>query len=331
MNLKLKKQVFVTRKLPEEGLKIIKDHFNAKIWPSEQPPTKEEIIQNGEQCDGLVTLLSDPIDRDVIDHLPKLKVIAQYAVGYDNIDVKYATENGIIVTNTPGVLTETTADLTWALIMATARRVTEADRYVRDGKWKVAWGPELLLGTDIYGATLGIIGMGRIGSSVAKRAAGFDMKILFYNRSVNEFTKEVEKITNAQSVDLDTLLKNSDIITLHVPLNEKTHHMIGKREVSLMKQGAILINTSRGPVVDENALHESLASGHLGGAGLDVFDEEPTKSTNPLLRYPNVVVAPHIGSASTKTRATMAKMCAENLITGLASKTPPNIVKPEVL
>lgn len=327
----MKAHIFVTRKIPHEGLHLIKDKFETTVWAHEQPPSKEEIMRHGKDCQGLITLLSDPIDSEVIDHLPKLKVIAQYAVGYDNIDIRHATKKRIMVTNTPGVLTETTADLTWALIMATARRIVEADRYVREGKWKVAWGPELLLGKDIYGATLGIVGVGRIGSSVAKRASGFNMKILYFNRSVNEYTSEIQNTVGAQSVDFEVLLRESDIITLHVPLNNETRHMIGRRELAMMKQGAILVNTSRGAVIDERALDEALTSGHLGGAGLDVFNEEPSNIKNPLLNHPNIVVTPHIGSASIQTRATMARMCAENLIAALTGKKPPNIVNPEVL
>ena len=328
---KLKKRVFVTRRIPIDGLKIINQEFDASVWPDEFPPSKEEIVRNAKDCEGLVTLLSDPIGADVIEQLPNLRVITQYAVGYDNIDLKYATKKGIIVTNTPGVLTETTADLTWALIMATSRRILEADRYVREGNWKVAWGPELLLGSDIYGATLGIIGMGRIGRAVARRAFGFNMKILYTSRSIKERDTKVAEQLGAQRVDLQTLLRTSDIVTLHVPLSSDTTHLIGKTELTMMKSGSILINTSRGPVVDEDALYQALVTKHLGGAGLDVFTEEPIRMDSPLLQLANVVITPHIGSASTCTRSTMAKMCAENLRVALAGSRPPNIVNPEVL
>lgn len=290
------------------------------------PPSKEEIIQHAESCEGLVTLLSDTITSEVIESLPRLRVIAQYAVGYDNIDVAAATARGVIVTNTPGVLTETTADLTWSLIMAVSRRIVEADKYVRDGRWRVAWGPELLLGEDVYGATLGIIGLGRIGQAVARRAKGFDMRVLYHSRN----RVDCEKDLGAELVALDTLLSESDIVTLHVPLTQETHHLIGTRELSLMKRGAYLINTSRGAVLDEGALYDALRSGHLGGAGLDVFAHEPTPHNNPILELGNVVVAPHIGSASTRTRTVMAEMCATNLIAALSGERPPNIVNPEV-
>jgi glyoxylate reductase len=320
-------RVFVTRKLPKKGLDLITAEFDAEVWSSEFPPSKGEIIERAKSCDGLVTLLSDPIDEEVIASLPELKVIAQYAVGYDNIDVARATEQGIMVTNTPGVLTETTADLAWALIMTVSRRIVEADKYVRDHKWKVAWGPEMLLGEDIHGATLGIVGLGRIGEAVSQRAKGFNMRVLYYSRSrvADEASRGVEY------ADLDTLLQESDIVSLHVPLTENTHHLIGERELAFMKEGSFLINTSRGPVIDEDALYRSLKEGHLGGAGLDVFDNEPLRDDSPLLELSNIVLAPHIGSASTRTRTVMAEMCAKNLIAALAGEKPPNIVNPEVL
>jgi glyoxylate reductase len=328
---KMKKRVFVTRKIPIEGLNIILQENETSVWSADTPPSKEDIIANAKDCDGIVTLLTDPIDVEVLDQLPNLRVIAQYAVGYDNIDLKYATSKGIIVTNTPGVLTESTADLTWALMLSASRRIVEANKYVRDGLWKVAWSPELLLGSDIYEATLGIIGMGRIGMAVARRAYGFSMKILYTSRTSHEKELNALNIPNAQQVELPTLLRESDIVSLHVPLTSQTRQMIGKDEFALMKASAILINTSRGPVVDEQALYDALSSGHLGAAGLDVFIEEPIKTSNPLLQLSNVVLVPHIGSASTKTRSTMSRMCAENLRAALNGERPPNIVNPEVL
>ncbi|MHA2160713.1 MAG: 2-hydroxyacid dehydrogenase, partial [Candidatus Thorarchaeota archaeon] len=253
---------------------------------------------------------------------------AQYAVGYDNIDVKDATRRGIVVTNTPGVLTETTADLTWTLMLAASRRLVEADRYVREKKWNVAWGPQMLLGSDIYGSTLGIVGMGRIGQAVARRASGFNMRILYVSRNQNE---KIEKELGAIRVDLPTILNESDIVTLHVPLGAETHHLIGERELEMMKEDSVLVNTSRGKVVDEDALFIALNERQIGSAGLDVFREEPIPKDSPLLELDNVVVAPHIGSASKRTRATMSKMCAENLIAVFEGEKPPNIVNPEVL
>ena len=326
----MKKQVFVTRKLPSDGLNMIIEKFDTEVWSSEIPPTAHEIVENAKECEGLVTLLSDSISADVIDQLPKLQVIAQYAVGYDNIDVSRASERKIAVTNTPGVLTETTADLAWSLIMTTSRRIVEADKYVRNGQWNVAWGPEMLLGSDVYGSTLGIIGLGRIGHAVAKRASGFSMKILYYTRSENEYSRDLDELPNVKSVDLETLLRESDIVTLHIPLSSETEHLIGEKEFELMRSTAVLINTSRGPVVDEGALIDALQTGKIGAAGLDVFTQEPIQKDNKLLRLSNVVLAPHIGSASTKTRATMAKMCATNLIAALNGQKPPNLVNTEV-
>lgn len=331
MTSKMTQKVFVTRKIPQEGLNMMRERFEVKVWPSEYPPSRQEILEMAKDCQGLVTLLSDPIDEEIIRMLPNLKVIAQYAVGYDNIDVKEATRRGIIVTNTPGVLTEATADLAWSLIMSVSRRIVEADQYVRGGKWNVAWGPQLLLGSDVFGATLGIIGMGRIGQAVAKRAGGFNMSVLYHTRSHSDGLEEIEKSVGAKATSLETLLHESDIVSLHVPLTSKTHHMIGRRQLDLMKAGSILINTSRGAVVDQGALYDAIVSGCLGGAGLDVFEEEPLSKDSPLLGLSNVVLVPHIGSATTTTRATMASMCATNIIAALSDEKSPNIVNPEVL
>ncbi|TFF91752.1 D-glycerate dehydrogenase [Candidatus Thorarchaeota archaeon] len=325
------KRVFVTRKIPEKGIELLREHFHIKVWRERRAPIKEEIVQEAAGFQGLVTLLSDPIDGELISSLPQLQAICQYAVGYDNIDVDRATERGIIITNTPGVLTETTADLTWALIMATCRRVVEGDRYVRRGEWQVAWGPKLLLGTDVYGSTLGIVGLGRIGSAVARRSLGFNMKVLYHNRSSNDRTKAIEDEIGAKRVSLEELLSESDIVTLHVPLNESTEGLIGQRELKMMKKGAVLVNTSRGAVIDEGALISALKSGHLQAAGLDVFQQEPVEQDNELIRLPNTVVLPHIGSASYATRNRMSVMCAENMIAALSGDEPPNVLNPEVL
>ena len=326
----MKEKVFVTREIPSEGLDIIRSNFETTVWQPEVPPTRDEIIEKAKGCAGLVTLLTDPIDSLVIESLPDLKAIAQYAVGFDNIDVKFATSRGIVVTNTPGVLTETTADLAWALIMAAARGIPQADRYVREGKWMVGWGPMMLLGNDVYGATLGVIGMGRIGSAVAHRAKGFSMKILYADAFENETTRRVEKEIGAKRTDLETLLRESDIVTIHVPLNPETRGMIDEKELAVMKPGAVLVNTSRGAVINEFALADALRSGHLRGAGLDVFDEEPLPADSSLLELQNIVLTPHIASASFATRARMAAMCAENLIAALKRERPPNVVNPEV-
>jgi glyoxylate reductase len=250
------------------------------------------------------------------------------AVGFDNIDIKEATRRGIYVTNTPEVLTETTADFAWTLIMAVARRIVEADKYVRAGQWKVGWHPSMLQGEDVHSSTIGIVGAGRIGSALAKRAKGFNMKILYYDVAPRP---ELEKEVGAKRVDLDTLFREADFISMHVPLMKETHHLVNEEKLRLMKKTAYLINTSRGPVVDEKALYDALKEERIAGAGLDVFEQEPTPLTNPLLGLSNVVVAPHISSASYETRSRMAEIVAENLVAFFEGKTPPNLVNPEVV
>jgi len=324
----LKPKVYVTREIPEKGLKTIKERFDAEVWPEYGPPPREVIVEKIGNVDAVVSLLSDKIDAEVFDAARKLKVVAQMAVGFDNIDVREATKRGIYVTNTPEVLTETTADFAWALLMAVARRVVEADRYVLTGKWKVSWHPTMLLGRDVHGATIGIVGAGRIGSSVAKRAKGFNMKILYYDVVPRP---EVEKELGAKNVDLDTLFKESNFISVHVPLTKQTYHMINEEKLRLMKKTAYLINNSRGAVIDEKALYRALKEEWIAGAGLDVFEREPTQLDNPLLILDNVVVAPHISSSSHETRSRMAEMVAENLIAFFEGIIPPNLVNPEVL
>ena len=323
-----KPKVYITRDLPERGLKKIKEHFDAEVWPEYAPPPKKVIVDKVATVDALVSLLSDKIDPEVFNAAPKLKIVSQLAVGFDNIDIAEATRRGIYVTNTPEVLTDTTADFAWALLMAIARRVAEADKYVRTGKWKVSWHPAMLSGRDIYGATIGIIGAGRIGYAVAKRAKGFDMRVLFYDVIPRP---EMEKDFGAKEVDLDTLLKESDFVSVHVPLMKETHHLVNAQKLSLMKKTAYLINNSRGPVVDEKALYEALRKEQIAGAGLDVFEQEPTPVDNPLLKLDNVVVAPHISSASLETRAKMSEMVAENLVAFFEGKRPPNLVNSDVI
>jgi glyoxylate reductase len=324
-----KPKVYVTRELPERGLNMIKKYFDAEVWPEYAPPPKKVIIDKVKNVDALVPLLSDKIDAEVFNAAPKLKIVSQLAVGFDNIDVAEATKRGIYVTNTPEVLTDTTADFAWALLMAVARRVAEADRYVRSGQWKVAWHPAMLSGRDVHGATIGVVGAGRIGYAVAKRAKGFDMNILFYD--VDPARTEIEKNLGGRKVDLDTLLRESDFVTLHPPLMKETHHLINAEKLKLMKKTAYLINNSRGPVVDEKALYEALKKGQIAGAGLDVFEQEPASLDNPLLKLDNVVVAPHISSASLETRSKMSEMVADNLVAFFQGKKPPNLVNTDVL
>ena len=320
--------MFVTREIPKPALRILKAKTEPKVWPKEDPPPKDVIIREVRNIEGLMCLLTDPIDMEVVNAGKDLKVISQVAVGYDNIDVETATRRGIYVTNTPGVLTETTADLTWALLMAVARRVVEADKYVRRGDWKIPWGLMMMLGSDVYGKTIGIVGLGRIGLAIARRAKGFDMRILYHSRTRKP---DLEKELGIKYVDFETLVKESDFITLHVPLTPETHHMISEKELELMKNTAYMINTSRGPIVDEAALYKALKEGWIKGAALDVYEKEPTDPDNPLLKLDNVVLTPHIGSASVETRTRMAVMAAENLVSVLDGKIPPNLVNKDVL
>jgi glyoxylate reductase len=323
-----KPKIYVTRKLPERGLQIIRKHFDMEVWPEYAPPPKKTIIEKAKNVDALATLLSDKIDAEVFNAAPRLKIVSQLAVGYDNIDITEATKRGIYVTNTPEVLTDTTADFAWALLMALARRVIEADKYVRTGQWKVGWHPDMMTGRDIYNATIGVVGAGRIGYAVAKRATGFSMKILFYDVVPRP---EIEKDFGAKKVDLDTLLKESDFVSIHVPLMKETQHLINEQKLKLMKKTAYLINNSRGPVVDEKALYKALKEGWIAGAGLDVFEQEPTPVDNPLLKLDNVAVAPHISSASIETRSKMGEMVAENLVAFFEGKKPPNLLNADVM
>ena len=328
VNVMPKPEIYITRELPERGLNIIKKHFDAEVWPEYAPPPKKTIMEKAKNVDALVSLLSDKIDAEVFNASPKLKIVSQLAVGFDNIDIPEATKRGIYVTNTPEVLTDTTADFAWSLLMAVARRIVEADKYVHTGQWKVGWHPAMLTGRDIHNTTIGIVGAGRIGYAMAKRAKGFDMNILFYDVIPRP---EMEKDFGAEKTDLDTLLKESDFVSLHVPLMKETHHLINAEKLKLMKKTAYLINNARGPVVDEKALYEALKNGQIAGAGLDVFEQEPTPLDNPLLKLDNVVVAPHISSASLETRAKMSEIVADNLVSFFQGKKPPNLVNPDVM
>jgi glyoxylate reductase len=321
-----KPKIYVTRDIGERGLKIIRQYFHTEVWPEYAPPPKKTIIEKAKTVDALVTLLSDKIDAEVFDAAPKLKIVSQLAVGFDNIDVPEATKRGIYVTNTPEVLTDTTADFAWALLLAVARRVAEADKYVRTGQWKVGWHPNMMAGRDVYDTTIGVVGAGRIGYAVAKRATGFGIKILFYDVVPRP---EIEKL-GAKKADLDTLLKQSDFVSIHVPLMKETHHLINEQKLRLMKKTAYLINNSRGPVVDEKALCKALKDGWIAGAALDVFEQEPIPLDSPLLKMDNVVLAPHISSASLQTRSRMAEMVAENLVAFFEGKKPPNLINPDV-
>ncbi|RLG19487.1 D-glycerate dehydrogenase [Candidatus Micrarchaeota archaeon] len=323
-----KSKVYVTRELPGNALDKLRAECEVELHEGELPPSRTELLENVKGMDGLLCLLTDKIDGEVMDAAGKqLKVISNYAVGFNNIEVKAATERGIAVTNTPGVLTDTTADLAWALLMAIARRIVEADEFLRAGKWK-SWSPTLLLGTDVHGKTLGIIGMGRIGTAVARRAKGFNMKIITATR---ESDRENAEQVGAEIVPLERLLKESDYISIHVPLTKETRGMIGEKELGMMKPTAYLINTARGEIVDEKALTKALQEKRIAGAALDVYEKEPIGVDYALIGLKNVVLVPHIGSASKETREKMAEMAVDNLLAVLNGKKPANPVNAEVL
>ncbi|RFU70126.1 D-glycerate dehydrogenase [Peribacillus saganii] len=317
-------KIVVTRRIPKQALELLKENGEVFLWDREEEPIPHEVLlEEIKEAAGVFTNVGDRIDKELFDHAPNLKVVSTMAVGYDNIDVREAAKRGIAVGHTPGILTETTADLTFALLMATARRVVEGSDYVRQGRWK-SWGPMLLTGQDIFGATIGIIGMGRIGEGVARRASGFNMNILYHNRSRR---REIEESLNAAYSTLEELLSKSDFVVLLAPGNTQTRHIIGKEELKLMKPSSVFINASRGTNVDERALYEALKNEEIWAAGLDVFEEEPVSAEHPLLTLPNVTVLPHIGSASIATRTKMAVTAAQNLVAGIMGKELPFQVK----
>jgi glyoxylate reductase len=332
--------VVVTRPLPLKAWNHLTAHAQLVCWEYDRPVTREWLLDRIPEAEGLYCLLTDRIDQDVLRFGKRLRVVSTMSVGYDHIDIPACTSRHIPVGHTPGILTETTADLAFALLMASARRIVEGVDYVRQGQW-VEWKPNLLLGHDIFGATLGIVGFGRIGQAMARRAHGFRMNVLAVrsSRQTREGSKSPSaKGTSGESwemprvsfVDLATALAQSDFITLHVPLTSDTHHLIGPAEFSLMKRSSILINTTRGAVVDSTALFHALEDGTIGGAALDVTDPEPLPVSHPLLTLPNCLVIPHLGSASTATRSLMADMAVENIIAGLRGERLPHCVNPEV-
>jgi glyoxylate reductase len=315
-------KVLITCRLPEDIIKRLSTNLEITKDFQDPPMAPERIREAAADCQGILCTISDTIDAEVFGCAPRLKVVSNFGVGYDNIDVDIATKRGILVTNTPGVLTNTTADLTMALILSVGRRIVEGDRMVREGNFRF-WAPFHFLGSEITDKTLGIIGLGRIGRAVAHRAAGFGMKILYHNR--RRLAPEREANYGVEYADLDSLLSESDFVSLHVPLTKKTHHLIDAQKLSSMKSEAVLINTSRGPVVNETALIDALKRGVIAGAGLDVYENEP-ELTPGLCDLPNIVLLPHAGSATVETRYKMAAMAAENLTAGLAGRIPPNCV-----
>lgn len=324
----MKPSVYITRLIPGPGIGLLEEGFEVEVFGEDRNLTREEFLAAVPGRGALLTMLNNTVDAEVMDAAgPGLKIIANYAVGYNNIDVNAATARGIAVTNTPGVLTETTADLAWALLMSGARRVVEGDRYTREGKF-VGWEPMLFLGGDIHHKTLGIVGMGRIGQAMARRALGFEMPVLYTSRRPLE--PEIERALNARWVPLDTLLAEADFISLHVPLTPGTRHLISADALSRMKPTAYLINTARGPIVDEKALVEALRERRIAGAGLDVYEDEPSLAPG-LAELDNVVILPHIGSGSIETRTKMAQMAAANIVAFFRGEPPPNLLNAEVL
>jgi len=316
-------RVFVTRRIPETGLEILRKNFEVDVFEGDSPISREELIKRANGCEGILPLLTDTIDADIMDKTG-MKAIANFAVGIDNIDVFAATKKKILVTNTPGVLTDATADLTFALILAISRKIVESDKYLREGRWK-GWDPLLLLGGDFVGKTLGIIGFGRIGKAVAQRAQGFNMNIIYTSRS--KYPEKESK--GVRFVSLEELLKTSDYVTIHAPHNEETHHLISEKEFGMMKPTAYLINTSRGKLIDEIQLIKVLKEKKIAGAALDVFYDEP-KINPDLIDLDNVELTPHLGSASLETRTKMAIIAAENLVDALKGRQPENIINPEI-
>jgi glyoxylate reductase len=322
-----KPKVLVTRMLPARAMVLLQRHFLLSINPENRPMPRESLKREIREMDGIICLLTDKIDAAIIARALRLRIIANYAVGYNNIDIVEASKRKIPVTNTPDVLTEATADLTFGLLISVARRIVEADDYLRAGEFR-GWAPELMLGADVHGKVLGIIGMGRIGQAVARRASGFNMKVLYFD--VQRLPAEVERGLSVQYRELKELLRESDFVSIHVPLNEKTHHLISAAELQMMKDTAYLINAARGPIIDENALVEALKNKEIAGCALDVYESEPD-ITPELLRMPNTVLMPHIGSASVEARTKMALMAAENTIALLIEdRRPPNVVNPEI-
>ena len=323
----MKPKVYVTRLIPEEALKKLAEGVDYRVWDGDLPVPRDVLLREVPAVDALLSLLTDKIDAAVMDAAPKLRVISNMAVGFDNVDVREATKRRILVCNTPEVLTETTADFAFALLLAAARRVVAGERIVRAGRWKT-WGPMILLGRDLHHATLGIIGLGRIGVEVAKRAKGFDMNVIYYNRTRRP---DLEKKLGLQFRGLRSLLAESDFISVHTPLAPETYHLIGEEQFKIMKKTAILVNTARGPIVDPKALYSALRDRQIAYAALDVTEPEPIPPDDPLLMLDNIVITPHIASASVATRTRMAMMAVDNLLKGLKSEKPPYIVNPEVL
>ena len=319
--------VYVTRRIPENGPDLLREHFTVRQWDSDDVIPRDVLLREVQDADGLLSLLTEPINDEVLDAAPNLKVVANLAVGFDNFDVPALTKRGVVGTNTPEVLTDTTADLAWTLLMSAARRIVPGYKYVIDGHWKT-WGPLLLMGQDIHHATLGLIGVGRIGAGMARRAQGFSMRVLYYDVFRRE---DLEEELGIEFADQETVLRESDFVSLHTPYMPATHHLISHDQLKMMKNTAVLVNSARGPVVDPDALYEALRDGEIDSAGLDVTEPEPLPADHRLLTLDNCLVVPHIASASYETRAAMSQLAAENIVAVLSGKKPSTPVNPEVV
>ncbi|MSP13478.1 MAG: D-glycerate dehydrogenase [Chloroflexi bacterium] len=321
-----KPKVYVTRKIPETGLEILRAQCDITVYPEALPVPRAELLQEIKDVDGVLTLLTEKVDAEFLDHAPRVKVVSNMAVGFDNIDVKECTRRGIPVGNTPEVLTDTTADMAFTLLLSAARHVGSASRYVLAGKWKT-WEPLGFLGYDIHGATLGIIGLGRIGAAVARRARGFNMNILYYDAFPR---RDLEPELGLRLVSVDEILAQSDFITVHTPMTPETYHMIGEAQLRKMKPNAVIVNTARGGIIDPKALYKALKEGWIAAAGLDVTEPEPIPMDDPLLTLDNCLIVPHIASASFTTRSEMSAMAARNVLAGIHGERLPTCVNPEV-
>jgi glyoxylate reductase len=324
-----KPKVYVTRRLPSPGVELLQEVCDVEINPDDSPPSRDLLTRKVRDMDGVLCLLTDRIDSDLLSSTHSLKVVSSMSVGFDHIDIESATRKGIYVTFTPGVLTEATADFTWALLMAVNRRVVEADHYLRTGKWRIQWNPTQFLGVEFSGKTLGIVGIGRIGKAIAQRSKGFNMRVIYFSRT--RIDREQERLLDIEYVPLNILLRESDFVTIHVPLSKETWHMIDEDQLKQMKRTSYLVNTSRGPVVNQTSLTRALQEGWIAGAGLDVFEKEPIDASDPLTCLDNVVLAPHIASATKEARSKMAEVAAKNLISVLRGEPPQYLVNKNVL
>lgn len=323
----LRPRVFVTRRFFPEALEVLTDAADTEVWPDDEPPTTEQLLEKVVEADGILTNIMDRIDADVFQAAHRLKVVSQLGVGVDNIDVAEATRRGVLVGNTPGVLAKATADIAFGLLMSAARRISEGDRWLRAGNWKMQYHPMVWLGAEVHGATLGIVGMGQIGVEMAKRARGFDMRVIYYSRTRKP---ELESELGMEYFEPSDLLSTADFVTLHIPLTLETRHFIGERELQLMKPTAILINAARGAVVDSQALYTALKEEWISGAALDVTDPEPILPDDPLLSLDNLVITPHIGSASIDSRRRTCLLAARNVVAGIQGKRLEACANPEV-